>query len=109
MARTPVHRLERTPSAFGGSLVVLMAAAALLVAGTGVAGASTQTPGGPFIVMPEAGISSSVRCGTVAEFTALPGIQFQVAETGSIQLLGTFLSWPSIPTPPCGSEVVVAE
>lgn len=119
--------MARRLSALGGSLTVSIAIAALLVAGAGVAGAGTQTPAGPFIVTPTAGIPSRVPCGTVAEFTAPAGIQFPAAETPSIlaalglpagqapyyvaefKQLGTFLSWLSIPTPPCGSEVVVGE
>jgi hypothetical protein len=107
-----VPRIARRLSTVGG-LVVLIATAALLVAGAGVAGASAQT--------------TPVPCGTAAEFASPHGSQSPVQETGSIlsaftlpgaqipnflaefEPLGTSVSSPSIPAPPCGLEGVVAE
>jgi hypothetical protein len=116
----PVHRIAPTRSALGGSLAVLIATAALLVTGVGVATAN-PTPPNPFVVTPGASIPSPLPCGTVAEFATPWGYQFPVAETGSIlaafrlpaaqvstylaefRQLGTFLSALTIPTPTCGT------
>lgn len=122
MARTPLHRMAPKLSASAGALTALIAAAALLVPGAGVAGASTWPGGNFFLVTPGVTIPSQVPCGSVAEFASPHGFPFPVQEGGSIvsafrlpgpqaqtfiadfKLLGSFLSWLAITTQGCGSQ-----
>ena len=113
----------------GGATAVLIAAAALLVAGAGVAGATPPSAPNFFVVTPGASIPSPLPCGAVAEFATPHGFQFPVAEMASIltafrlpvaqapdylaesKLLGAYFSSLTVPTPPCGtgSGAVVGE
>jgi hypothetical protein len=122
MARTPLHRITPRLSASAGALTALIAAAALLVSGAGVAGASTWPGSNFFLMTPGATMPSQIPCGTVAEFTSPHGLGFPVQESGSIvsafrlpgpqaqnfiadfKLLGSFLSWLIVTTRGCGSE-----
>ncbi len=125
----PAHRISGRPSGIVGALAVLIAAAALLVPGAGVAGATPPNAPNFFVVTPGASLPSPLPCGAVAEFATPRGFQFPVAEMGSIltafrlpteqapgylaefKLLGTYLSSLTLPTPTCGtgSSGVVGE